>query len=286
MDAKKDGLYKIGEVSRLSGVSVKTIRHYSDEGVLPPSEVTEAGYRLYSEADRARLETVRALRAAGFYLTTIKRLLADESKPEEAARLQLEAVDLQLRTLKRQRALLETTLRSGKGASPSYPDRARALALLSAHEREAFVAKHLERGMEGLPMNPDWKAWFWRMAVSDLPEELTDEQLDAWVELAELVSDKGFAEAVEKQARPFWESVEGDFDLVVWNEAWGKAMQEAITAVREGRSPQGESEQQVVEQYLQACARAMNRQGDPNLAGWLLSHYEATKDPRPERYWS
>jgi DNA-binding transcriptional MerR regulator len=56
VEEKKDGLYKIGELSRLSGVSIKTIRHYSDQGVLPPSGVTEAGYRLYSEADRSRLE--------------------------------------------------------------------------------------------------------------------------------------------------------------------------------------------------------------------------------------
>ena len=62
-------------------------------------------------------------------------------------------------------------------------------------------------------------------------------------------------------------------------------MQEAISAVREGRSPRGEREQRVVERYLEACAQAMNRAGDEKLAGWLLSHYEATVDPRPERYW-
>ena len=62
-------------------------------------------------------------------------------------------------------------------------------------------------------------------------------------------------------------------------------MREAISGVREGRSPRGELEQKVVERYLEACAQAMNRAGDEELAGWLLSHYEATVDPRPERYW-
>lgn len=283
MDGKKDGLYKIGEVSRLSGVSVKTIRHYSDAGVLPPSGYTETGYRLYSEVDLSRLETARTLRAAGFDLPTIKRLLAEELGPREAARLQLDAVDLQLKTLTRRRALLESALDDGK-SKRSYPDRARALALLSAHEREAFVGRHLEETVEDVPLDPAWKEWFWKGAVLDLPEEFTDAQLDAWVELAELVSDEGFREAVEKQARPFWETVE-DFDLAVWQEAGGEAMQEAVSAVREGRSPRGEREQRVVERYLEACAEAMNRAGDAELAGWLLSHYEATVDPRPERYW-
>ena len=76
-----------------SGVSVKTIRHYSDTGVLPPSDVTRAGYRLYSEADRSRLELVRALRAAGFGLPTIRNLVEGRGDPSEAMKLQLEAVD-------------------------------------------------------------------------------------------------------------------------------------------------------------------------------------------------
>ena len=286
VDGEKDRLYKIGEVSRLSGVPVKTIRHYSDEGVLSPSGYTETGYRLYSRADLARLETARTLRAAGLGLPTIRRLLAEEIGPREAVQLQLDAVDLQLKALTRQRALLESSLGTGdEETARPYPDRARALALLSAHEREAFVRRHLEGTVEGVPMDPAWKEWFWEGAVLDLPEHLTDEGLDAWVELAELVSDEGFAEAVEKQARPFWESVEGDFDFAAWNEAGGAAMREAILAVREGRSPRGEREQRVVERYLGACARAMNREGDTELAEWLLSHYEATVDPRPERYW-
>ena len=289
MDGRRGGLYKIGEVSRLSGVPVKTIRHYSDEGILPPSGRTETGYRLYSEADLSRLETARTLRAAGFDLSTIRRLLAGELGPREAVRLQLEAVDLQLKDLTRRRALLESSLvcgdEGGEGETRPYPDRARALALLSAHEREAFVGKHLEKTVEGVPLDPAWKEWFWKGAVLDLPGELTDEGLDAWVELAEFGSDEGFARAVEKQSRPFWEAVDGDFDFAAWNEAGGEAMQEAILAVREGRSPRGEREQRVVGRYLEACARAMNRAGDAELAGWLLSHYEATVDPRPERYW-
>ena len=286
MGGEKDELYKIGEVSRLSGVSVKTIRHYSDEGVVPPSGYTRTGYRLYSAGDLSRLETARTLRAAGFDLPTIKRLLAGELGSREAAKLQLDAVDMQLKALSRRRSLLESALGTGEEeAARSYPNRARALALLTAHEREAFVGRHLEGTVEGVPLDPAWKEWFWKGAVLDLPEVLTDVQLDAWVELAELVSDEGFAEAVEKQARPFWESVDGDFDLAAWNEAGGAAMQGAVVAVREGRSPRGELEQGIVERYLEACARAMNRASDADLAAWLVSHYEATVDPRPERYW-
>jgi DNA-binding transcriptional MerR regulator len=56
----------IGELSRRTGLSVKTIRYYSDEGLVTPSDRTEAGYRIYSDADLVRLDVIRTLRDAGW----------------------------------------------------------------------------------------------------------------------------------------------------------------------------------------------------------------------------
>ena len=285
MGGRKDALYKIGEVSRLSGVSVKTVRHYSDKGVLPPSGYTEGGYRLYSGADRARLELIRTLRAAGFDLATIRRLLEGEGDPSEALKLQAEAMDLQLRNLKRQRVLLESAIGHDDDAKAYYPDRARALGLLEAKEREAFLAEHLEKGLEGVPIDPDVKAWFWRAIVTDMPEDLDEEQLEAWAELARLASDETFIEALRKQTKPVWEAAEGSFDSPGWNRATRAALDEASKFVREGRLPTEKHEQRVVEDWIEASARALGKQDDPSFAGWVLSHHERTYDPRMERYW-
>ena len=282
----EEKLYPIGEMSRRSGVPVKTIRHYSDVGVLPPSAKSEAGYRLYSEADRSRLELIRTFRAAGFGLPAIERLFLREVRPTEAVKLQLEAVDLQLRTLGRQRALLEATLKGDdEGAALSYPDRTRALAMLTAQERQAFLEEHFERGLEGIPVDPDVRGWFRRMMVEELPEELTDEQLAAWVELSELASDDGFVHKLRQQTEHFWKQAEGHFDPADWNGATNRAFREAAEAAREGRPPTGEREQRVVEDWVAANARAMNRTGDPGFPAWMLDHYERGADPRMDRYW-
>lgn len=279
-------LQTIGALARSSGVPVKTIRHYSDVGVLPPSAVSEAGYRLYSEADRSRLEAIRTLRAAGFGLPTIERLFRREVRPGEALKLQLEAVDLQLRTLGRQRALLEAALDDGgEDAALGYPDRARALAMLSAREREAFLEEHFERGLEGIPVDPDVREWFRRMLVEGIPETLTDEQLAAWVELSELASDESFIQKMRDQTEPFWEAATGGFDRAEFQEATNDAMREAREAAGEGRPPTGEREQSVVQGLIDANARAMNRTADPDFENWLLRHYDETADPRMERYW-
>ena len=52
----------VKEVSRLTGVSVRTLHHYDAIGLLPPSHVTEAGYRLYDDAALAKLQTILLLR--------------------------------------------------------------------------------------------------------------------------------------------------------------------------------------------------------------------------------
>lgn len=67
----------VGEVSELTGVTVRTLHHYDEIGLLEPSERTAAGYRLYSEADLVRLHTVLDWRDMGFGLTDIARMLDD-----------------------------------------------------------------------------------------------------------------------------------------------------------------------------------------------------------------
>lgn len=79
---------------------MQTIRYYSDIGVLPPSLVTEGGYRLYSEADFARLELVRTLRGLGFDLQTIA--------PSDALKPQIEVLEVQMCSLERQRSVLKS----------------------------------------------------------------------------------------------------------------------------------------------------------------------------------
>ena len=66
----------IGAVSRLTGLSVKTIRFYEDGGFIPSARRTEAGYRHFSDADIRRLRLLRQLRLLGMPLAEIKPIVA------------------------------------------------------------------------------------------------------------------------------------------------------------------------------------------------------------------
>ena len=66
----------VTEVSRLTGVSVRTLHHYDSIGLLKPAHVTAAGYRMYDEAALRRLSSILMLRELQFSLKEIKHILA------------------------------------------------------------------------------------------------------------------------------------------------------------------------------------------------------------------
>lgn len=97
---------RIGELAAQLGVNTKTIRYYEDIGLLPTPRRTEAGYRLYGDADRQRLAFIRKARAIGLTLEEISQLLALRREGEqpcghlrELVDQKLVAVDAQLRAL-------------------------------------------------------------------------------------------------------------------------------------------------------------------------------------------
>ena len=65
----------VREVSRITGVSVRTLHHYDAIGLLKPAQVTEAGYRLYDDAALGRLQTILLLRELQFPLKEIAKIL-------------------------------------------------------------------------------------------------------------------------------------------------------------------------------------------------------------------
>lgn len=76
---RTDRTYTVGAAARLGGVTVRTLHHYEQIGLLLPSERSHAGYRLYTEPDLARLARILYYRELGFALDDIAALLADDA---------------------------------------------------------------------------------------------------------------------------------------------------------------------------------------------------------------
>ncbi|MGW1375304.1 MerR family transcriptional regulator [Streptomyces sp. NPDC002446] len=69
--------YSVGQVSASAGITVRTLHHYDKAGLLSPTERSPAGYRLYSDADLARLQQILFYRELGFPLDEIAAILED-----------------------------------------------------------------------------------------------------------------------------------------------------------------------------------------------------------------
>ncbi|MFJ9178460.1 MerR family transcriptional regulator [Streptomyces sp. NPDC102360] len=183
-------LLTIGQLARRTGLTVRTIRFWSDEGVLHPVTRSEGGYRLYDAESVARLELIRTLRELGLGLDDVRKILSGERDIASVAAAHVAALDAQIRSLRLNRAVLSTVAK--RGSSTEEMALMNKLARLSAAERKHIIDDFMEQTFGGLDAaDPDIRNRM-RVMVPDLPDDPTSEQVDAWVELAELMRDPDF----------------------------------------------------------------------------------------------
>ena len=88
--------YSTGELAKLCGVSVRTVQYYDSRGILPPSELSEGGRRVYSDDDLGKMKMICFLRDLGLSINDIGRLLS-EPEPEKIIDLLLSEQEKALR---------------------------------------------------------------------------------------------------------------------------------------------------------------------------------------------
>ena len=109
---------KISEVAKLTGVTVRTLHYYDEIGLLKPDGVTEAGYRVYSDADLELLQQILFFRELDFPLEDIRRIMQNPAYDrEDALRKQKELLLQKRGRLDRLIALVDSTLKGERDMS-------------------------------------------------------------------------------------------------------------------------------------------------------------------------
>lgn len=97
--------WKVGDLAKQTGLTVRTLRFYDQIGLFSPSGKTESGHRLYDESDLSRLQQIISLKELGLSLEEVKSVLNDEQMtPVEIVNLQIARIKEQI---KLQQMLLE-----------------------------------------------------------------------------------------------------------------------------------------------------------------------------------
>jgi len=277
--------FTIGELARRTGLPVKTIRFYSDEGLLPPTERTDAGYRLYDAAAMARLELVRTLRELGLGLADVSAALTQSATVGELATRHVEALDEQIRRLRLRRAVLRAVAK--RDSELEEVKLMNRLASMSDEERKRLVDEFWDEMVEGLEIDPQFYERM-RAGKPELPDDPSPEQLEAWIEFAELVQDPDFRALIRGMSETQAAQLKsGDFHppAEAWQQNWPSWVARAEAALEAGDSPTSEAGQALAAEVAAATARPDQDPSSAEFRTEMADRFATSGDPRAERYW-
>jgi DNA-binding transcriptional MerR regulator len=268
-------LLTIGQLARRSGVPVRTIRFWSDEGVLPETDRSHGNYRRYDSRAVARLDLVRTLRELGLGLDDVRLVLERRRSVEDVAAAHVQAIDNQIRTLRTQRAVCTLLARGAPTARKAAL--MNDLARLSAAERQQMIDEFVSSAFDGTdPEAPGAGiAGAMRTLPPELPDDPTTDQVEAWVELGELVSDPAFRARVREMAVAGSDS--GGSSPTEYDPA--HVIEHAGAALAAGVAPGSAEGQEVV-------ARIVDTDMDAAARDELAAFVATFTDRRVERYWA
>ena len=265
------GVKTIGELSRLSGVTVRRIRFYSDKGLLQPTGRTRAGYRVYTVADVARLDLIRALRGAGASIESIRRTLSRRFSLSELLQMRLRMLEAEIASRQRVAAVLRATLQT---SDPTETDLVRLwnIVTLSKSRLRQIVEDFVDKITEGFPVSQAWKA---RMIaanvdVPDLPDDPTAEQVDAWIEIVMMYTDETLIREMRAEMEAVWHD---GINLCAFAAASRQLQAAARRAIRKGIKPKSAAASAIAHRWLGKLARIMKRELDEAFIAWARKRH-------------
>lgn len=184
--------WSIQEVARLAGTTSRTLRHYDDIGLLPPSRIAHNGYRHYDESALLRLQRILLLRELGLGLPQIGEVLNRERSEASALETHLALLREEQTRLARQIASVESTINAVKGGETLMAEN-----MFDGFDHTQYRDEVEERW--GKKAYADSDRWWrgmtdaeradWQQRVSDLGRD--------WIAAAESAIDPASAEAQE-----------------------------------------------------------------------------------------
>lgn len=100
MEHEVNKLLKTGEFAKYTGVSIRTLRHYDEIGLLKPSHRTETGHRIYNFDDYVKMQNIITLKFIGFSLDDIEKIISKNSNFKDNLKTQYNMVEEKIRSLK------------------------------------------------------------------------------------------------------------------------------------------------------------------------------------------
>lgn len=145
--------WRIGDLAKMTGLTVRTLHHYEAIGLLVAAARGEGGHRLYDEASVQRLYRIRVLRGLGIPLSEIQHLMDDDESVSSVMHQHLARVEQEVEDLTRLRDRLRRICRQpdSQVATSELLRTIDAMSRLERHvdSRRRYAAAQPPRGIEG-----------------------------------------------------------------------------------------------------------------------------------------
>jgi DNA-binding transcriptional MerR regulator len=269
-------LLTIGQLARRAGLATRTVRFWSDAGLVPPAGRSAGGYRLYDAEAAARLELVRTLRELGLGVEVVRAVLCRATTLAQVAAAHVTVFDQQIRVLRLRRAVLAAVATRGT-ITIEETLLMHKLTQLSARERQQMIDDFVDGVFAGVaPENPGAGiAGRMRQLSAELPDDPSPEQVDAWVELAELIADEDFRLRARSMALAGQHAGQQSGEQGAAPGLDYQAVQEHVgQALADGIAPDSPQARSVLDRIVPAAERPR-----------VLAQLETFTDARVERYW-
>lgn len=134
--------WKVGDLAKLTGLTVRTLRFYDQIGLFSPSGQTESGHRLYNESDMSRLQQILSLKELGLSLEEVKSVLAGEQyEPLEIVTMQIARIKEQIKLQHKLLEQLEHVSKLMQGKAPLTVEDFTSLLQAMKMRHEKLVAE-------------------------------------------------------------------------------------------------------------------------------------------------
>ncbi|TDD66667.1 MerR family transcriptional regulator [Actinomadura darangshiensis] len=266
----------IGDLATLTGVPVRTIRFYCDEGILDARR-SAGGHRRFDASAVDRLRLVRRLRGLGLGLPGIVAVLTGDRSLAEAVTVERRAADAGLAALAWRRA----SLRAVEEAAPA--GQAARLDLLAAVQdgpAARDVLREFWRRRILVPLPDAAVEEFLGMSVPEPPADPAPGQVVAYAGMVALAGDRRLLHELRMQGRVNAEWVRDEPALIAGAR---EAMELATPLVAAGREP---SPGLALDRFVAAHAAGRGERDTPRFRRALLPAVAMEQDPRLRRYWT
>ena len=270
-----DGLWSIGELAERAGATVKTVRYYTDRGLLPEAGRSSGGHRRYGPEALDRLRLIRSLRVLDLPVPEVERALEGDEFLEEVVAGQLRELGSRLTALRWREASLRLLQDCPAG---ERAERLRLIGAMSVPPDTTALARFWRRILP-LRLPQRVVSAVLDSVVPQPPEEPSPAQVQDFARLHALVSDPRVHRPGSRPAPPL---PDGEYRPAVLYDGLAEAYARAAAEVRAGRAPQDGG---ALDCFVAAYAHARGQRDSPDFRRGLVPLLALGDGPVINRYW-